>query len=102
MKDTRSLIVEAGKVVELSPLVEELQQVTEVFLLDGNKYLFSGQEEAGKSLIRLTMNTLISTAAAPNIKQILVTHAHPDHSPGVRLLKENLDIPAYGMLTVFA
>ena len=41
----------------------------------------------------------VITAAAPNIKQILVTHTHPDHSPGVRLLKENLDIPAYGMLT---
>ena len=41
----------------------------------------------------------VIAAAAPNIKQILVTHTHPDHSPGVRLLKENLDIPAYGMLT---
>ena len=38
-------------------------------------------------------------AASKNIKQILVTHTHPDHSPGVRLLKNKLDIPAYGMLT---
>ena len=33
------------------------------------------------------------------IKQILVTHTHPDHSPGVRLLKQKLDVPAFGMLT---
>jgi glyoxylase-like metal-dependent hydrolase (beta-lactamase superfamily II) len=37
--------------------------------------------------------------ASKNIKQILVTHTHPDHSPGVRLLKKQLDVPAYGMLT---
>ena len=39
------------------------------------------------------------TSAEGKIKQIVVTHTHPDHSPGVRLLQERLDVPAYGMLT---
>ena len=38
-------------------------------------------------------------AASDNIKQILVTHTHPDHSPGTRLLQQKLDVPAFGMLT---
>ena len=33
------------------------------------------------------------------IKQIVVTHTHPDHSPGTKLLQKELDIPAYGMIT---
>ena len=39
------------------------------------------------------------TSAEGKIKQIVVTHTHPDHSPGVRLLQERLAVPAYGMLT---
>ena len=39
------------------------------------------------------------TSAEGKIKQIVVTHTHPDHSPGVRLLQERLDVRAYGMVT---
>ena len=34
-----------------------------------------------------------------NINQIVITHTHLDHSPGVKLLKDKLDIPAYGLIT---
>ena len=37
--------------------------------------------------------------ASGTIKQIVVTHTHPDHSPGVKLLQEAVDVPAYGLIT---
>jgi glyoxylase-like metal-dependent hydrolase (beta-lactamase superfamily II) len=37
--------------------------------------------------------------ASGTIKQIVVTHTHPDHSPGVKLLQEAIDVPAYGLIT---
>ena len=33
--------------------------------------------------------------ASANIKQILLTHTHPDHSPGTRLLQDNIDVPVF-------
>ena len=32
------------------------------------------------------------------IEQIIVTHTHPDHSPGAAWFKNELDIPIYGLL----
>ena len=94
--------MEAGKVVELSPLVRRITAGNgSVFTGPGTNTYLVGKEEV--TVIdpgpALQDHIDVITAAAPNIKQILVTHTHPDHSPGVRLLKENLDIPAYGMLT---
>ena len=37
--------------------------------------------------------------APGEITQIIVTHTHPDHSPGTKLLQEKLDVPAYGLIT---
>lgn len=94
--------MEAGKVVELSPLVRRITAGNgSVFTGPGTNTYLVGKEEVTVIDPGPAMQKHIDviTAAAPNIKQILVTHTHPDHSPGVRLLKENLDIPAYGMLT---
>ena len=97
--------MEAGKVVELSPLVRRITAGNgSVFTGPGTNTYLVGKEEVTVIDPGPAMQEHIDviTAAAPNIKQILVTHTHPDHSPGVRLLKENLDIPAYGMLTNFS
>ena len=94
--------MEAGKVVELSPLVRRITAGNgSVFTGPGTNTYLVGKEEVTVIDPGPAMQEHIDviTAAAPNIKQILVTHTHPDHSPGVRLLKENLDVPAYGMLT---
>ena len=94
--------MEAGKVVELSPLVRRITAGNgSVFTGPGTNTYLVGKEEVTVIDPGPAMQEHIDviTAAAPNIKQILVTHTHPDHSPGVRLLKEILDIPAYGMLT---
>ena len=94
--------MEAGKVVELSPLVRRITAGNgSVFTGPGTNTYLVGKEEVTVIDPGPAMQEHIDViaAAAPNIKQILVTHTHPDHSPGVRLLKEKLDIPAYGMLT---
>ena len=94
--------MEAGKVVELSPLVRRITAGNgSVFTGPGTNTYLVGKEEVTVIDPGPAMQEHIDviTAAAPNIKQILVTHTHPDHSPGVRLLKEKLDAPAYGMLT---
>ena len=94
--------MKAGKVVELSPLVRRITAGNgSVFTGPGTNTYLVGKEEVTVIDPGPAMQEHIDviTAAATNIKQILVTHTHPDHSPGVRLLKEKLDIPAYGMLT---
>ena len=94
--------MEAGKVVELSPLVRRITAGNgSVFTGPGTNTYLVGKEEVTVIDPGPAMQEHIDviTTAAPNIKQILVTHTHPDHSPGVRLLKEKLDVPAYGMLT---
>mgnify|MGYP001236616631 FL=1 len=37
--------------------------------------------------------------ASANIKQILLTHTHPDHSPGTRLLQDNIGVPVFALIT---
>ena len=39
------------------------------------------------------------TQASANIKQILLTHTHPDHSPGTRLLQDNIGVPVFALIT---
>ena len=36
--------------------------------------------------------------ASANIKQILLTHTHPDHSPGTRLLQDNIGVPVFALI----
>ena len=37
--------------------------------------------------------------ASANIKQILLSHTHPDHSPGTRLLQDNIGVPVFALIT---
>jgi len=37
--------------------------------------------------------------ASANIKQILLTHTHPDHSPGTKLLQDNIGVPVFALIT---
>ena len=37
--------------------------------------------------------------SSANIKQILLTHTHPDHSPGTRLLQDNIGVPVFALIT---
>ena len=34
-----------------------------------------------------------------DIKQILLTHTHPDHSPGTKLLQDKIGVPVFAMIT---
>ena len=85
--------MEAEKVIELSPLVKRITAGNgSVFTGPGtNTYLVGIDEitviDPGPA-IKNHIDAILS--ASPKIKQILVTHTHPDHSPGVRLLKNCL------------
>ena len=94
--------MEAGKVVQISPLIKRITAGNgSVFTGPGtNTYLVGNDNvtviDPGPAM---EQHIEVILRASKNIKQILVTHTHPDHSPGVRLLKRELDIPAYGMIT---
>ena len=34
-----------------------------------------------------------------DIKQILLTHTHPDHSPGTKLLQDKIGVPVFALIT---
>ena len=94
--------MEAEKVIQISPLIRRITAGNgSVFTGPGTNTYLVGNEDVTVIDPGPAMQDHIDAilAASKNIKQILVTHTHPDHSPGVRLLKNKLDIPAYGMLT---
>lgn len=94
--------MEAEKVVQISPLIRRITAGNgSVFTGPGTNTYLVGNEDVTVIDPGPAMEEHIDTilGASKNIKQILVTHTHPDHSPGVRLLKKQLDVPAYGMLT---
>ena len=94
--------MEAEKVVQISPLIRRITAGNgSVFTGPGTNTYLVGTEDVTVIDPGPAMDQHIEAilGASKNIKQIIVTHTHPDHSPGVRLLKEKLDIPAYGMLT---
>ena len=37
--------------------------------------------------------------ASTDIKQILLTHTHPDHSPGTKLLQDKIGVPVFALIT---
>ena len=94
--------MEAGKVVQISPLIRRITAGNgSVFTGPGTNTYLVGKEnvtviDPGPAM---EQHIEVILRASKNIKQILVTHTHPDHSPGVRLLKRELDVPAYGMIT---
>ena len=90
------------EVVQISPLIRRITAGNaSVFTGPGTNTYLIGNEEVTVLDPGPAMDSHIDaiTSASDKIKQIVVTHTHPDHSPGVRLLQERLDIPAYGMVT---
>ena len=94
--------MKSGEIVQLSPLVRRITAGnSSVFTGPGtNTYLIGAEEitvlDPGPAINEHIQNILNSSK---NLKQIVVTHTHPDHSPGIKLLQNELDIPAYGMIT---
>ena len=94
--------MKSGEIVQLSPLVRRITAGNaSVFTGPGtNTYLIGVEEitilDPGPATDEHIQNILNSSK---NLKQILVTHTHRDHSPGTKLLQNELDIPAYGMIT---
>ena len=39
------------------------------------------------------------TQTSSHIKQILLTHTHPDHSPGTKLLQDKIGVPVFALIT---
>lgn len=94
--------MEAEKVVQISPLIKRITAANgSVFTGPGTNTYLVGNEDVTVIDPGPAMEGHIDVilAASDNIKQILVTHTHPDHSPGTRLLQQKLDVPAFGMLT---
>ena len=90
------------ELVQISPLIRRITAGNaSVFTGPGTNTYLIGKEEITVLDPGPAMDSHIDaiTSAEGKIKQIVVTHTHPDHSPGVRLLQERLDVPAYGMLT---
>ena len=65
-----------------------------------NTYLIGDEEvtviDPGPALHE-HIEAIIQSSA--NIKQILLTHTHPDHSPGTRLLQDNIGVPVFALIT---
>ena len=94
--------MEAEKVVQISPLIKRITAANgSVFTGPGTHTYLVGNEDVTVIDPGPAMEEHIDVilSASENIKRILVTHTHPDHSPGTRLLQQKLDVPAFGMLT---
>ena len=90
------------EIVKISPLIRRITAGNaSVFTGPGTNSYLIGKEEITVLDPGPAMDSHIDAiiSAEGKIKQIVVTHTHPDHSPGVRLLQERLAVPAYGMLT---
>mgnify|MGYP001282843123 CR=1 FL=1 len=90
------------EIVQISPLIRRITAGnSSVFTGPGTNTYLIGKEEITVLDPGPAMDSHIDaiTSVDETIKQILVTHTHPDHSPGVRLLQDKIDVPAYGMLT---
>ena len=99
---TKTTKMQPEEVIQISPLVRRITAGnSSVFTGPGTNTYLIGNEEITVLDPGPAMESHIDaiTSAEGKIKQIVVTHTHPDHSPGVRLLQDRLDIPAYGMLT---
>ena len=94
--------MKAEEVVQISPLVRRITAGNaSVFTGPGTNTYLVGMDEVtvvdpGPAL---DSNIEAIVGASGTTKQIVVTHTHPDHSPGVKLLQEAIDVPAYGLIT---
>ena len=88
-------------ITELSPLVRRITAGnSSVFTGPGTNTYLVGKEEItvidpGPAMPEHIEN--IAKACGNDIKQILVTHTHPDHSPGAKLLHQRTAAPVMGM-----
>ncbi|MCS5553049.1 MAG: MBL fold metallo-hydrolase, partial [SAR324 cluster bacterium] len=91
------------EVVQITPLVKRITAGnSSVFTGPGTNTYIVGKEEdltvvdPGPALSD-HIEAIVSCSS--NLSRIVVTHTHPDHSPGVSLLQNKVDIPAYGLIT---
>ena len=91
------------KVVQITPLVRRITAGnSSVFTGPGTNTYIVGN---GKDLTVVDPGPALSehieaiVSCSSDLSRILVTHTHLDHSPGVSLLQDKLDIPAYGLIT---
>ena len=94
--------MKAEEIVQLSPLVKRITAGNaSVFTGPGTNTYLVGNENVTVVDPGPALDTHIEAIvkASDSIKQIIVTHTHPDHSPGVKLLQEAIDVPAYGLIT---
>ena len=94
--------MKAEEVVQISPLVRRITAGNaSVFTGPGTNTYLVGMDEVTVVDPGPALESHIEAivGASGTIKQIVVTHTHPDHSPGVKLLQEAIDVPAYGLIT---
>ena len=87
---------------EITPLVRRITAGNSgIFTGPGtNTYLIGSDEvtviDPGPAL-PAHIETIAETSS--HIKQILLTHTHPDHSPGAKLLQDKIGVPIYALIT---
>ena len=93
--------METEKSIRLSPLVRRITASNaSVFTGPGTNTYLVGAKHVTVVDPGPALDTHIEAIveASDSIKQIVVTHTHPDHSPGVKLLQDAIDVPAYGLI----
>ncbi len=94
--------METEKAIQLSPLVRRITAGNaSVFTGPGTNTYLVGSKHVTVVDPGPALDTHIEAIveASDSIKQIVVTHTHPDHSPGVKLLQDAINVPAYGLIT---
>ena len=95
--------MQAEEIIQVTPLVKRITAGnSSVFTGPGtNTYIVGNKEDLTVvdpgPAIKDHIEAIISSSL--NLNRIVVTHTHLDHSPGVSLLQDMVDIPAYGLLT---
>ena len=91
------------KITKLTPIIRRITAGnSNMFTGPGtNSYLLGENEvtviDPGPPMVN-HIEDLISLTGK-SLKQILITHTHPDHSPGASILKEMTGVPLYGLTT---
>ena len=91
------------KITKLTPIIRRLTAGNaNMFTGPGtNTYLLGEKDvtviDPGPPMVN-HIEDLISLTGK-SLKQILITHTHPDHSPGAIILKEMTGVPLYGLTT---
>ncbi len=95
--------MQAEEIIQVTPLVKRITAGnSSVFTGPGtNTYIIGDKEDLTVvdpgPAIKDHIEAIVSSSL--NLNRIVVTHTHLDHSPGVSLLQDMVDIPAYGLLT---